>query len=92
MGLIQFRIVKEYVTRSGASPYRLWLNSLKDVKTKARVQSRVLRLASGNFGDCRSVGQIDGDALILLLLGGDKSSQKRDIQKSKIFWRIYLED
>lgn len=30
---------------------------------------------------------IDGDRLVLLLLGGDKSSQEKDIAKSKEYWR-----
>jgi len=30
--------------------------------------------------------------VILLLTGGDKSTQRKDITKAKEFWRIYLED
>jgi putative component of toxin-antitoxin plasmid stabilization module len=28
----------------------------------------------------------------LILTGGDKSSQRKDITKAKEFWKIYLED
>jgi putative addiction module killer protein len=32
---------------------------------------------------------LDGDAVILLLCGGDKKSQDRDIQQAKAFWKDY---
>jgi putative addiction module killer protein len=32
---------------------------------------------------------LDGDALVVLLLGGDKSSQERDIVKAKENWQDY---
>jgi putative addiction module killer protein len=31
----------------------------------------------------------DGDTLILLLCGGDKSSQTKDIESAKRLWRYY---
>jgi putative addiction module killer protein len=33
---------------------------------------------------------IDGPALILLLCGGDKKTQQKDIQKAKQYWHDYM--
>lgn len=32
----------------------------------------------------------DGDKIVVLLCGGDKSNQARDIQKAQIYWKEYL--
>ena len=78
--------------------YATWLDSLRDVRARARVLVRVERLAAGNPGDVRSVGEgvselrIDYGpgyrvyfkkqerTSIVLLAGGDKRTQSRDIE------------
>jgi putative addiction module killer protein len=74
-----------------------WLDGLKDLRARARVQARLDRLAEGNPGDAKPVGEgvselrIDfgpgyrvyfkarGAVPIILLAGGDKRTQRRDI-------------
>lgn len=75
-----------------------WLDGPRDLRARARVQARIERLAGGNPGDVRPVGEgvtemrIDygpgyrvyfkqsGRMLIILLAGGDKSTQVKDIK------------
>ena len=83
--------------------YREWINSLRDLAGRARIQVRVDRLVHGNPGNHRNLAhgiselKIDfgpgyrvyytkrGNRLLLLLAGGDKSSQRKDIETA-----IYL--
>lgn len=75
-----------------------WLDGLRDIQARARVQARIERLAAGNPGDVEPVGEgvselrinygpgyrvyfkQRGRELIILLAGGDKSTQARDIK------------
>lgn len=51
------RIVQEYIAATGKNPFREWFDSLKDIKTQAKIDIRLARLRLGNFGDAKSVGQ-----------------------------------
>jgi putative addiction module killer protein len=75
-----------------------WLDRLHDIRARARIQVRIERLAAGNPGDVKAVGEgvselrIDygpgyrvyyrkrGQNFIILLAGGEKSTQARDIK------------
>ena len=37
--------------------YALWLDGLRDLNERARIQARVERLAAGNAGDVKPVGE-----------------------------------
>lgn len=64
---------------------------LRDDRARALLALRLDRLAYGHVGDARNVGAgvselycaRRGNAVILLLCGGDKGSQARDISMAK---------
>ncbi len=82
--------------------YLEWINGLRDVVGRARIQMRVDRLVHGNPGQHRVLSggvlelKIDvgpgyrvyyterGGVLIVLLAGGDKSSQAKDIRLATV--------
>lgn len=86
-----------------------WLSALKDARARSKVLIRIDRLARGNPGDVRPVGEgvselrIDygpgyrvyfvqrGTRYILLLAGGDKSTQDADIAEAKRLASEYQE-
>lgn len=49
-------IIEIYCDKYGKEPFTIWINSLKDSTTKARIQQRIRRIEGGNFGDHTSVG------------------------------------
>ena len=75
-----------------------WFDGLKNRTDKARIEVRIRRAESGNFGDVKPVGEgvsemrihcgsgyrvyfmQRGLELVILLAGGDKSTQQKDIK------------
>nr|MBS0019857.1 type II toxin-antitoxin system RelE/ParE family toxin [Gammaproteobacteria bacterium] len=75
-----------------------WLDGLRDIRARARILVRIERLAAGNPGDVRPVGEVvselridygpgyrvyftkQGQEVVILLAGGDKRCQARDIK------------
>jgi putative addiction module killer protein len=78
-----------------------WLRALRDRRAAARIAERLRRLALGNPGDVKPVGEglselrVDygpgyrvyfirrGESLVVVLCGGDKADQDRDIARAK---------
>lgn len=49
--------IRHYVTPAGKDIFDQWLTKLDDARTQAKIAVRIDRLASGNFGDCKSLQQ-----------------------------------
>ena len=78
-----------------------WTAKLKDRQASMAIALRLARVASGNFGDTKIIGDgvselrifvgpgyriyytIRNNEIVILLCGGDKSTQQNDIKQAK---------
>jgi putative addiction module killer protein len=52
MGVQELRV---YQRQDGTQPFTEWLAELKDQQARARIRTRLSRLALGNLGDCKAL-------------------------------------
>ncbi len=87
--------------------FQRWLGGLTDLRARIAIARRLERLAAGNAGDSKSVGEgvtemrVDvgpgyrvyytrrGQQIVIVLAGGDKASQQRDIQRAQALAKEY---
>jgi putative addiction module killer protein len=93
--------IQNYQRVDGMEPFTDWLNDLRDVKARAIIRKRLERVQLGNLGKNVWELKIDyaggyrvyfgqvGLELVLLLCGGDKSTQADDILIAQTYWREY---
>ena len=49
--------LRRYQLEEGDVPITEWLCGLKDVRARAQIEVRLRRVSTGNFGDCKAVGE-----------------------------------
>jgi putative addiction module killer protein len=99
--------IEIYIDPAGKQPYINWENGLsRDVRAIVTARLARIRAGNfGDCKSFEKIHELrinygpgyriyfgkKGKTIILLLCGGDKSSQKKDIKKAKIFWDVYLQ-
>jgi putative addiction module killer protein len=49
--------IRHYISRAGKDLLDSWLSKLADARAQAKIAIRINRLAAGNFGNCKALGQ-----------------------------------
>ncbi len=80
--------ILEYLDPAGSSPFAAWFQSL-DAAAAAKVTTALRRLELGNFSNVKGVGAGVFDAVVILLCGGTKKRQDRDIAMAHDRWGDY---
>lgn len=57
--------------------FNKWFNNLKDHVAKSAIRTRLTRMASGHFGDCKKIGNIS-EARVMLALDIESTLRLRD--------------
>jgi putative addiction module killer protein len=54
--IVEARQVELYKTEEGEIPYEIWLDRIRDGRTRGQITARITRLRTGNLGRYKSVG------------------------------------
>jgi putative addiction module killer protein len=104
MDQVQIEIYQEL---SGKRPFLNWENGLsREVRAIVTARLSRVRLGNfGDCKSFEGINELridygpgyriyfgkKGRTVVILLCGGDKSTQKKDIKKAKVFWQDYLQ-
>lgn len=90
--------IRYYLATDGPQPFDEWFAELEPV-ARAKVTRAIARMGQGNLSNVKSVGGgvqeyrvyfgRDGEALVILLTGGTKKRQQRDIDRAQVYWQDY---
>ena len=96
---ISLRTALNYVSQQGNAPFDDWVQSLRDRKARAIIRNRINRVRLGNRGEGVFelrihygpgyrvyYGELER-VVVILLCGGTKRSQRRDIERAKAYWQ-----
>ena len=99
--------IREYISREGKAIFTDWWRKLRDRQAREKIHIQIDRLALGNTGDYKSLGNglyelrihygpgyrvyygKTGKHIILILCGGNKASQRQDVNLAKQYWEDY---
>jgi putative addiction module killer protein len=54
---VQPKTITVYQDENGHEPFTDWFRGLRDKRGKARIETRLQRLGTGNYGDCEPIGE-----------------------------------
>jgi len=88
--------IRYYTASNDSEPFADWFAVLDPI-AGAKVTRAIARLEQGNFSNVKSVGEgvleyrIDfgPDTIVILLTGGTKKRQQRDIGAARDYWLNY---
>ena len=90
--------IRQYIDQVGRSPFGLWFDGL-DSMAANKIRTALARMEAGNLSNVKGIGGgaleyrihfgRDGDTLIVLLGGGTKSRQQKDVENARDLWQEY---